>query len=143
MKKQLKRLYLLGRRTIPAFSLTELLIALAIVGILVLIALPNLMPLITEAKSTEAKLQLKHIHMLEKRYFYVHSKYTNNLQELGYEANKLTTEGGNANYQIVITDATVNSFVAKATAVVDFDQDGAFNVWEVDQNLNLKESVKD
>ncbi|MEQ3031731.1 type IV pilin protein, partial [Alistipes indistinctus] len=34
-------------RRLPAFSLPELLVVLVIIGILVLIALPNLMPLIS------------------------------------------------------------------------------------------------
>lgn len=44
-----------------AFTLHELLVVLVIIGILVLLALPRLMPLITRTKSTEAQLQLKHL----------------------------------------------------------------------------------
>jgi type IV pilus assembly protein PilE len=39
-----------------------MLIVLAIIGILLLIALPNLMPLITKAKNVEAQVQLKAIY---------------------------------------------------------------------------------
>ena len=49
------------------FSLTELMIVLVIIGILVLLALPKLMPVVTKAKATEAKLQLKQVHTLEAR----------------------------------------------------------------------------
>jgi prepilin-type N-terminal cleavage/methylation domain len=42
-------------KKIKAFTLAELMIVLVIIGILVLLALPNLMPLISKAKSTEAK----------------------------------------------------------------------------------------
>lgn len=131
------------RHRLQAFSLTELLIALAIVGILVLIALPNLMPLISETKSTEAKLQLKHLYTLEKRYFYINSKYSTDLIELGFEHAKLVTEGGNANYQIEIEEASAGTFKATATAITDFDQDGQFNLWEIDQEQKLKEVTKD
>ena len=34
-------------------------------------------------------------------------------------------------------------FKAQAVSVVDFDKDGVFNVWEIDQDKNLKETVKD
>ena len=53
-----------------AFSLPELLVVLVIIGILVLIALPNLMPLISRAKATEAQQQLTFLHSLEQSHFY-------------------------------------------------------------------------
>lgn len=127
----------------PAFTLTELLITLVIVGILILIAYPNLMPLISQAKSTEAKLQLEHVHTLQKSHFYTYSKYSENLNEIGFEQEKLVSEGGRANYRIEITKATNNSFIATATATTDFDGDGTFNVWEIDEDKSLKETVKD
>lgn len=130
-------------KKIPAFSLTELLVVLVIIGVLVLLALPNLMPLISKAKSTEAQLQLEHVHTLEKTYFYTYSKYSADLAEIGFEQEKLVTSGGQANYQIEIVDAGASSFKVLATAVTDFDQDGTFNVWEIDQDKNLKETIKD
>lgn len=130
-------------RKVKAFTLTELLVVLIIIGILVLLAIPNLMPLISRARSTEAKLQLDHLHMLEKSYFYMYSRYSDDFEEIGYEHEKLVSEGGSANYTIEVVEASVNSFKAKATAIVDFDGDGTFNVWEIDQDKNLKELVKD
>jgi type IV pilus assembly protein PilE len=52
-----------------AFSLPEMLVVLVIIGILVLIALPNLMPLISKAKAMEAQQQLAFVHTLQKSYF--------------------------------------------------------------------------
>lgn len=131
------------RRRLKAFTLTEILVVLIIIGILVLLALPNLMPLITKAKSTEAKLQLQHVYTLEKSYFYEKSRYSKDLTEISFEQQKLSTEGGQANYRIEIIDATNSNFRARATAVVDFDGDGNFNVWEIDQNQNLIETTPD
>ncbi len=128
---------------LKAFSLTELLVVLIIIGILVLLALPRFMPLITKAKSTEAQLQLKHLHTLEKSHFYMYSKYSDDLEEIGFEQEKLTTEDGTANYLIEIAEAGSGGFVGKATAVVDFDGDGQFNVWEIDQDKSLREVTKD
>ena len=66
--------------TLRAFSLTELLVVLVIIGILVLVAMPNLMPLISMAKATEAQQQLTFLHSLEKSYFYTYSRYSADLE---------------------------------------------------------------
>lgn len=130
-------------KKLKAFTLMELLIVLIIIGILVLLALPNLMPLISKAKSTEAQLQLEHLHTLEKTYFYLHSKYSSDLKEISFEQATLTANGGNANYQIEIIEAGNNAFKARASSVTDFDGDGVLNVWEVDQDKNIKEIIPD
>ncbi|WP_435223249.1 prepilin-type N-terminal cleavage/methylation domain-containing protein [Niabella hirudinis] len=126
-----------------AFTLTEVLVVLIIIGILVLLALPSLMPLISKAKSTEAKLQLEHVYTLERSYFFENSVYTNDLNAISFEQQQLTTNGGQANYKIEIMDASPKGFKARATAVVDFDGDGTFNQWEIDHNKKLVETVPD
>ena len=55
----------------------------------------------------------------------------------------MVTEGGHANYRIEIVEASEGGFRATATSVVDFDGDGEYSVWEIDQDKNLKETVKD
>ena len=130
-------------KRLRAFSLPELLVVLVIIGILVLIALPNLMPLISRAKATEAQQQLTYLHMLQKSNFYTCSRYSASLDELGFEQSELVTDGGQANYRIEIVEASEHGFRATATAVVDFDGDGVYNVWEIDQDRELKEIIKD
>lgn len=129
--------------SIRGFSLPELLVVLVIIGILVLIALPNLMPLIARAKATEAQQQLTYLHTLQQSNFYTYSRYSVSLDELGFVQEKLVTDGGRANYLIEIIEASEHGFKATATAVVDFDGDGIFNVWEIDEDKNLREVVKD
>ena len=130
-------------KMLDAFSLPELLVVLVIIGILVLIALPNLMPLISRAKAAEAQQQLTFLHTLQRSNFYTYSRYSSSLEEQGFEQQKLVSDGGHANYLIEIVEASEHGFRATATAVVDFDGDGIYNVWEIDQDKELKETVKD
>jgi type IV pilus assembly protein PilE len=73
----------------------------------------------------------------------MYSKYSNDLNTIDFLSEPTVKNGGSANYEYEIIEATNNSFKAKAIAVTDFDGDGVFNVWEIDQNKNLVEVVKD
>lgn len=127
----------------PAINLQEMLIVLAIIGILLLLALPNLMPLITKAKSVEAQVQLKALYNAQTTYRYMYSKYSNDFNELDFEAPKTVKENGTANYQYQIISADNASFKARAEAITDFDGDGIFNVWEIDETGTPKQTIKD
>jgi type IV pilus assembly protein PilE len=131
------------RHRLKAFTLTELLIALVIVGILVYLALPDYSQVVSNAKATEAKLQLEHLYSLQTTHFYERSTYSADLSSLGFQQQRTVSEGGNANYRIEVLSAAHDQFLARATALVDFDQDGQFNVWEIDQEKALKEVTPD
>ncbi len=126
-----------------AFNLQELLVVLVIIGILILIALPNLMPLISKAKKIEAQSQLKHLHNMQRDYFYMHSRYSNDFNAIDFISPKTINQGGTSNYTYEIIEATNNTFKAKAIAISDFNGNGIFNVWEINQDNNLNEVVKD
>ncbi len=138
-----KHIKKLKTKKLGAFTMFELLLAMAIIGILSALAVPVFLPVIGKAKAQEAKLQLRHVLMLEKSFFYVDSKYTTSLNDIGFEPAKLVTADGTANYKIEITDASSKGFTAKATAVVDFDGDGQFNVWQITAEDKLKEVTPD
>ncbi len=130
-------------KKLPSFNLQEMLIVLAIIGILLLLALPNLMPLITKAKSIEAQTQLKSIYNAQKQYFFMHSKYSADFTELDFEAPKTVKENGSANYVYAIVQVSASDFKIRATAITDFDSDGVFNTWEIDQNGKPIQVIKD
>jgi type IV pilus assembly protein PilE len=130
-------------KKVNAYNLQEILVVLVIIGILLLLALPNLMPLISKAKSTEAQLQLSHIYNSQTTYRYMYSKYSLELNEIDFETPKTVNNNGRSNYSYEILSATGNSFKARATAITDFDGDGVFNVWEIDENGAPKQLVKD
>ncbi len=131
------------KKQVPAINLQETLIVLAIIGILLLLALPNLMPLISKAKSVEAQVQLKAIYNAQTTHRYMYSKFSSDISEIDFEPPKTVKENGTANYVYQIVSADNATFTARAEAITDFDGDGVFNVWEVDENGNPKQIVKD
>jgi type IV pilus assembly protein PilE len=128
---------------IPAYNLQEVLIVLLIVGVLLLLALPNLMPVVAKAKSIEAQTQLKYIYNSQTTYRYMYSKYSDDLNELDFIAPKTVKEEGTANYVYEILSTSDNSFKARATAITDFNGNRVYNVWEIDENGNPKQIIKD
>jgi type IV pilus assembly protein PilE len=120
-----------------------MLIVLAIIGILLLIALPNLMPLITKAKSVEAQIQLKAIFNAEKQYYFMYSKYSSNFVEIDFETPKTVKENGSANYAYEIVQSSNSDFKVKAIALTDFNGNGVFNVWEIDSKGVPIQTVND
>lgn len=140
IKRNLRRI---KKASVKAYSLTEILIVLCIIGILLLMVLPNQTSVISQAKAIEAQAMLNQVYGLQKSHFYRHSKYSSNLEELGFEQEKTVEEGGQAVYKIEIVEASNDSFVARATAVSDLDGDGNFNTWEIDSKKILSEVTKE
>lgn len=128
---------------VKAYSLQEILVVLCIIGILIYLVVPNQTSIVTSAKSIEAQNMLSMIHGLEKSHFYRHSRYTTDFDELGFEHELTIDKGGQAVYKIEVIEASMNTFKATATALQDFDGDGNYNTWEIDQDRILKEIVRD
>lgn len=141
MKKHTK--HFLKNGYVKAYSLTEILIVLCIIGILLLMVLPNQTSVIGQAKAIEAQAMLNQVYGLQKSNFYRFSKYSGSLEELGFEQEATVDQGGQAVYQIEIIEASTNSFLARATSVSDLDGDGNFNTWEINEKKIMTEVVKE
>lgn len=128
---------------VDAFSLAEILIVLAIMGILIMLVVPNQAGVASRSKSLEAQQELKMVYNLQYAYFLQYSKYSGELNQINYVPHKLVTAGGTANYEIQIVEASPTQFKARAEAVVDFNGDGKKNVWEIDQEGELNEVQPD
>lgn len=134
-KNQLKK--------IKAFSLAEILIVLAIMGILLMLVIPNQTGIASRAKSMEAQQELRMLQTMEQGYFLQYSKYSSDFKELNYIPHKTIQEGGTALYKITILEASPDGFKARAEALQDFNGDGKMNVWEIDQDSQPKETQVD
>jgi len=135
--RRLKTYYL------KAYSMTEILGVLCIIGILIYLVVPNQTSVVVSTKSIEAQNMLSMVHSLEKSHFYRYSKYTSDFDALGFEPSLTIDKGGQAVYKIEIVEASLNTFKATATALQDFDGDGSYNTWEINQDRVLKEIIRD
>lgn len=86
---------------------------------------------------------LNKVYELEMAYKEMFGHYTDNLYALVFIQDTLVTEGGEANYLISLLEATDSTFVATAVSVVDFDRDGQFNTWTVNEMGIITEIVED
>jgi type IV pilus assembly protein PilA len=66
------------------FTLIELMIVVAIIGILAAVAIPNFMRFQARAKQSEAKANLKALYTAQRSYFQEKDKYLTNVLEVGF-----------------------------------------------------------
>lgn len=102
------------RRKDKGFTLIELMIVVAIIGILAAIAIPNFMNYQCKAKQSEAKSNLGNIRTAEEAYYAEHDAYSSSTSEIGFSTK------GQANYTYTVSgngaSGTGASFTGSASA---------------------------
>jgi type IV pilus assembly protein PilA len=124
MKKMLKNK--------KGFTLIELMIVVAIIGILAAIAIPNFMNYQCKAKQSEAKANLGNIKTMMEAYRAEYDYYPGTLSVVGFEINAT-----DARYVYTVTGGT-NTFTAKANAA---DLNGAVDTWLLSNNGALNNTA--
>ena len=117
------------------FTLIELMIVVAIIGILAAIAIPNFMRYQAKAKQSEAKANLGSIYTSETTYRAENDTYADSVTKLDWAV------AGTARYSYSITAATTTTFTAQATA--NIDSDATVDTWTIDQDKALTNTIND
>ena len=124
------------RKNNKGFTLVELMIVIAIVGILAAIAIPNFLSYQKKAKTLEAKSILGDIRTMEEAYRAENSAYSNSLSTIGW-----TSPTGSTYYAYSVATPTTTTFTATASG--DIDGDAIADVWTIDQDGSLTHSTID
>jgi type IV pilus assembly protein PilE len=130
-------------RCSKGFTLIELMIVIVVIGVLATIAVPRYMTVTRKAKESEAKLMLNQVQSLQESYYREHDTFAVTLEDLGFEPEKLISEGGKARFKVALISADAKDYVATATSTVDFDDDGTYSVWKVSHDGGIKNSTPD
>ena len=83
-----------NKNTQKGFTLIELMIVVAILGILSAIALPSYTRYVEKSRRTDAKIELLKIAQLQESYFAQNLSYANSLTQLGFASDSMDSEDG-------------------------------------------------
>jgi type IV pilus assembly protein PilA len=111
------------------FTLIELMIVVAIIGILAAIAIPNFMNYQCKAKQAEAKTLLGNVRVAQEAYNAEHDTYGSTLASIGFAAK------GDTRYSI--TTSGGSTFTATATATINGNPDE----WTINQDGELENTA--
>ncbi|PIE71040.1 MAG: dolichyl-phosphate-mannose--protein mannosyltransferase [Deltaproteobacteria bacterium] len=118
------------------FTLIELMIVVAIIGILAALAIPSFLNYQCKAKQSEAKTNLGTIRTSESAYIAEYDRYTTDMGRLGFATK------GDPRYTYAITAATSSAFTATATG--NIKKNTATNdIWQITEAGNLDNSTND
>jgi len=122
------------RGTQLGFTLTELIITVAIIGILAAVALPSYQSYIRRTNRSDAKAMLAAVASKQEAFFADRRRYATKLTELGYALDTCYMGGSlsgdcNANsgtptYSVTISASTATTYTATGTALGSQTKDG-------------------
>jgi type IV pilus assembly protein PilE len=124
-------------KRLAGFTLMELMITVAIIGILAAIAYPSYTEYVTRAKRSDAKAALLQVQLAEEKWRANHTSYTT---ELGNTGLKLGTASSGGEYTIAISAADANVYTATADPTFT---DGKCDVLGIDQAGTKTETGSD
>jgi len=103
---------MMRKRISRGFTLIELMIVVAIIGVLAAIAIPNFIKFQARSKQSEAKANLKAIYTAQKAYFAENDKYSKEVGKIGFAPER----GNRYAYRLTDQCTTTESRAVGATA---------------------------
>lgn len=126
------------RKQHKGFTLIELMIVVAIIGILAAIAIPNFLRYQAKTKQSEAKSNLGSIFTSQVTYFGEEDVYASTIANLGW-----APEGTTRYAYSISTAAPANATQFSSRATGNIDTDTTADVWVIDDDRNLSNPTND
>ena len=117
------------------FTLIELLVTIAVMGALIMIALPLYTQYVAKSRQQEAKAALMAVRQAQEVYKLQYGSYS--LVTTSLSGWKSTA----GKYTMALTGASATTFSASATG--NIDSDATNDVWSIDQDGNLLNTTND
>lgn len=102
----------MNKKFSDGFTLIELMITVAVIGILAAIAYPSYIDYITKSGRSEGVAAVMRVANLQEQYYLDNRAYATDLTKLGLSASPFVTEHGHYS----VTSAGISSFTITATA---------------------------
>ena len=133
------------------FTLIELMIVVAIIGILAAIAIPNFTRFQAKSKQSEVKTNLKAIFTAAKSYFAERDNYGSTFNNIGFASEPggrykfawNSSTGGNTSVSCTPDTAVANTTLFTGTACGNVDTDATVDKWFINDTNTLSNTSDD
>ncbi|MCP4503284.1 MAG: prepilin-type N-terminal cleavage/methylation domain-containing protein [Deltaproteobacteria bacterium] len=124
------------KRVLLGFTLIELMIVVAIIGVLAAIAIPNFIRFSCRAKQAEAKVNLTGLFVAEESYHAEFDQYLQGATVAELLPAGFSVKGEHVRYSLSASSATASTFVGTAVGKLGGAMEN--DTWEINQDKKIE-----